>query len=575
MLARPRGAQAPADLHGRDLARRHALAVGAQPGEEAGRGAARSPARAVGGEEADLDLADELSAWRRRSGCGRARRARGAARRRVRARRAGPPAATRRTAGRPSRYRRRASVPWRRWGRRPRPVAGPRAPAAAARPRCAPARSRQRRWRAARRPPRSSDHGCAGGVAASTSSSAPTRAASRSRRRTLSSTAASLTRPSRTACDELVAPRPCRARHGEVQRGVAGALGRPRRVPVGHDDAVEAPLVLEHVAQQRALGHRRAVDAVVGGHDGPGARVGDDRLERRQVQLAQRALVDAGVEREALGLGVVGDEVLDRRADALGLQAAHVGGADARGEQRVLAEALEVPAAERRAVQVDRRRQQDVDALAPALGGQQAPEALDPPFVPRRRQGGRRRDVGRGLALVPAHAAHPGRAVGGDERAQPDVGLGVQRPEIGARQQAHLLLEAQRRQPFARNNARLVDRAHGPSMGPRLSRRRPAPASGSTRGSRPPPGVVSFNERPTVDLRDRRTDNRSGSRSRGRRGWRLRRPGRSTGRDVLRPELAEAQADARPVLHQLGRDEVPGTSTRLPDPGSTRPASAA
>ena len=42
----------------------------------------------------------------------------------------------------------------------------------------------------------------------------------------------------------------------------------------------------------------------------------DDRLERRQVELAQRALVDARVEREALGLGVVGDEVLDRRGDA-------------------------------------------------------------------------------------------------------------------------------------------------------------------------------------------------------------------------------------------------------------------
>ena len=164
-----------------------------------------------------------------------------------------------------------------------------------------------------------------------------------------------------------------------------------------------------------------------------GRGVGDDRLERRQVELAQRALVDAGVEREALGLGVVGDEVLDRRADALGLQAAHVGRADPRGQQRVLAEALEVPAAVGRAVQVDRRREQHVDALAPALGGQQPPEALDPRLVPRRRQRGRRRHVGRGLALVPAHAAHPGRAVGGHERAQAGRRLGVQRPEVGAR----------------------------------------------------------------------------------------------------------------------------------------------
>ena len=74
-----------------------------------------------------------------------------------------------------------------------------------------------------------------------------------------------------------------------------------------------------------------------------------------------------------------------------------------------------MPAAVGRAVQVDGRRQQHVDALAPALGGQQAPEALDPRLVPGRGQGGRRRDVGRGLALVPALAAHAGGTVGGDD----------------------------------------------------------------------------------------------------------------------------------------------------------------
>ena len=51
----------------------------------------------------------------------------------------------------------------------------------------------------------------------------------------------------------------------------------------------------------------------------------------------------------------------------------------------------------------------------------------------------------------------PGRAVGDHEPAQPDGRLGVQRPEVGAGQQAHLLLEAQRRQPFARNSGGLVE----------------------------------------------------------------------------------------------------------------------
>jgi hypothetical protein len=54
-------------------------------------------------------------------------------------------------------------------------------------------------------------------------------------------------------------------------------------------------------------------------------------LERCQVQLAKRALVDAGVDGEPLGLGVVADEVLDGRGDALGLDALDVGGGEDRG----------------------------------------------------------------------------------------------------------------------------------------------------------------------------------------------------------------------------------------------------
>lgn len=54
------------------------------------------------------------------------------------------------------------------------------------------------------------------------------------------------------------------------------------------------------------LGHRRAVDRVVGGHDAPGVGVGDDGLERREVQLAQGTGRD-DVVHAATGLGVVGD----------------------------------------------------------------------------------------------------------------------------------------------------------------------------------------------------------------------------------------------------------------------------
>ena len=145
------------------------------------------------------------------------------------------------------------------------------------------------------------------------------------------------------------------------------------------------------------------------------------------------------------GLGVVGDEVLHGGADAAGLHPAHVGDADPRAQQRVLAEALEVAAAERRAVQVDGRREQHVDALAPALRGQQAAEVRDELLVPGRGERRRRRHVRRRLALVPQLAAHARRAVGDDQPAQADSGLGVQRPEVGTGQQPHLALERQAR----------------------------------------------------------------------------------------------------------------------------------
>ena len=176
-------------------------------------------------------------------------------------------------------------------------------------------------------------------------------------------------------CQQRLAPRPGRAGHHQVERRARGRLGRAGREPVGHHQPVEAELAVEYVPQQRALGHRLAVDAVVGRHHRPDAGLADDRLERRQVQLAQRPFVDPHVERHPLGLGVVGDEVLDGRADAAVLHPADVAHPDPRGQERILAEALEVPPAVGGAVEVDGRREHDVDALAPGLGRQQAARA--------------------------------------------------------------------------------------------------------------------------------------------------------------------------------------------------------
>jgi hypothetical protein len=131
--------------------------------------------------------------------------------------------------------------------------------------------------------------------------------------------------------DELLTPRTRGSGHNQVERGVGSRLGGPGCVPVGHDDPIEAPLLLEDLPEHGVLGHGGAVDAVVSGHDCPRPGLMHDHLERGEVELAQGALVDSGVEGEALGLGVVGHEMLDRSAHPAGLHAPHVGGADPGG----------------------------------------------------------------------------------------------------------------------------------------------------------------------------------------------------------------------------------------------------
>jgi hypothetical protein len=142
--------------------------------------------------------------------------------------------------------------------------------------------------------------------------------------------------------------------------------------------------------------------------------------------------------------------VLDRGPDPGTLQPSHVGDADPGGKQRVLGEALEVPAAVGGPVQVHRGGQQHVDVLAPALAREQPADRLDPIAVPGGGQRRRRRHVRGWVALVPGLAADPGRAVGEHDPAQPGVGFGVQGPEIRAGRHPDLLVQGQAANPAAK-----------------------------------------------------------------------------------------------------------------------------
>ncbi len=369
-----------------------------------------------------------------------ARRPRARPRPRRRARRGARPGAPPCTAGRPSRCRRRASARRPRSARAPRRGGASRRTAGAGSPRCARARTRQRPPPGAtRRPPehRAREHRRA-------PSRRPPARPARAPARAFASTADSGTRPARTASTSA-------APQGPPGPGISRSIPARAGASVSHaahqSDITSPSKPHSSFSTSASSGlarHRHAVDPVVGGHDRPRPLLPHDRLERRQVELAQRPLPDPHVDRVALGLGVVRDEVLDRRPHAAGLQPAHVGAADPGGQQRILREALEVAPGERRPVQVHGRREEDVDALAPALPRQQRADPLDQPGVPRRRQRRRRRHVRRHVALVPALAAHAGGPVRHHHAPQPGRGQRVQRPHVRPREQEDLVLERER-----------------------------------------------------------------------------------------------------------------------------------
>ena len=244
---------------------------------------------------------------------------------------------------------------------------------------------------------------------------------------------------------QLAAPRPVRARHGQVEPGDGGRHRAARGVPVGQGHPAEAPFVLEDASEQRAVfGHRDAVDLVVARHHQVHVRLAHAGLEWGQVQLVQHVLGDPRVVGPALRLGVVAHVVLDRRGRPGLVQAADERDGQPGDQHRVLAERLEAPPAERRAHDVDRRGQQDVDALAPGLGAERGGERLDQGGIPGGAEGRRAGQARRRVALVHGDAADPGRAVGHDHGPQPDGRQRAGAPVVRAGQQAHLVVQAER-----------------------------------------------------------------------------------------------------------------------------------
>ena len=199
-------------------------------------------------------------------------------------------------------------------------------------------------------------------------------------------------------------------RHFKVEAGVEGGDAVVVGAPIAHDDAFIPPFVAQHVGEQPAvLCGMHAVDAVVGAHDGPWLGGFDDVFEGREVDFTQRALGDVGGYAQTVGLLVVGREVLERGAHALGLHA----GDDADGfmtrQVRVFGPVFEATAAKRVALDVHARAEDYGDLLLNALFGHGFANLVDEFRIPGAGQTSRRREAGGRHAVVQVDFAGGGR----------------------------------------------------------------------------------------------------------------------------------------------------------------------
>jgi hypothetical protein len=254
-----------------------------------------------------------------------------------------------------------------------------------------------------------------------------------------------LARPDRL--DDRLDPAVLGPRHLPVEAGRERRDAVAHGAPVGDDEALEAPLVLEDVAEEAAmLRGQRPVDLVVRAHHRPGPGLRDGLLEGRKVELAKGALVDLGVDGEALELLVVGGVVLQRGPDTVGLDALDHGHGHLAGEERVFREVLEAAAAERRALHVDAGAQHDVDLERDALFGHRAAHRPQERRVPRRGRARRGREARGGEAGGPRrvdvrHAPDAVRTIRDDHRGDAEALDRCGRPAACAGAQGRLLLE--------------------------------------------------------------------------------------------------------------------------------------
>ena len=171
--------------------------------------------------------------------------------------------------------------------------------------------------------------------------------------------------------------------------------------PVGHHDTLETPLVTKNRRQQvMLLLGIFPVEFVVRRHDRPRIGLLDHDLETLQHHLTQGARIDDGVVLVAVGLLVVRREMLGTHANPIALDTVDIRRSNLAGQERILGKILEIPAAERVAVQVHTRSKQHVGAILLNLLSHRLGHFLDQRGIERSRHHRTHRETGRIEGLV-------------------------------------------------------------------------------------------------------------------------------------------------------------------------------
>ena len=206
------------------------------------------------------------------------------------------------------------------------------------------------------------------------------------------------------------------AGHFEIEPCLQRSNAVVRCTPIGHDEAVKAPLFAEDVGEQPlVLRTESAVDGVVRAHEGRRFCLFYDTLERTKVDLARGALIADAVAGKAVILGIVERKVLEGNAHALRLHAFDFADTHLGSEKWIFGVILKIAAAQRIALDVDTGAEDNVHTVVPALGGNALPHLSGVFGIPARGDRGGRREGGRGFAhrdaVVPTRSLLP-QAVG-------------------------------------------------------------------------------------------------------------------------------------------------------------------